>query len=172
MDKPSFSTPPEMEIDPGRSYSARMETSHGTMEIELFAAEAPRTANNFVFLARQGFFDGLNFHRVIPGFVIQGGDPKGTGEGDAGYEFEDELDNDLTYEVGTLAMANAGPDTNGSQFFIVEGPRGAQLPKKYSIFGRVREGMDAVHAIASVPTGPSDRPKDAVTIGRVTVSES
>jgi cyclophilin family peptidyl-prolyl cis-trans isomerase len=160
-----------MEIDPSKLYSASIRTSMGDITADLFAAEAPRTANNFVFLARQGFFDGLTFHRVIPGFVIQGGDPRGTGEGDAGYSFEDELDNDLRYEQGTLAMANAGPHTNGSQFFIVSGARGQQLPKMYSIFGRVRTGMEVVRAIASVPTGRSDRPATPVTIESVTIEE-
>jgi cyclophilin family peptidyl-prolyl cis-trans isomerase len=172
MSTPSWSSPPAMEIDPARAYRATMETSHGTIQIDLFAAEAPKTVNNFVFLARQGFFDGLTFHRVIPGFVVQGGDPKGTGEGDAGYEFEDELDNDLDYRAGTLAMANAGPNTNGTQFFIVEGPQGERLPKNYSIFGRVSEGMETVHAIAAVRTGPRDRPVEPVTISGVTISES
>ena len=170
--KPRWDRPPPTEIDPGRRYTAVIETSKGTITAELFAGKAPRTANNFVFLARQGFFDGLAFHRVIPGFVIQGGDPRGTGEGDAGYSFEDELDNDLTYEAGTLAMANAGPHTNGSQFFIVCGSQGEQLPKKYSIFGRVREGGDVVQAIASVETGRHDRPVTPVTIDSVTISES
>jgi cyclophilin family peptidyl-prolyl cis-trans isomerase len=161
-----------MEIDPSKRYSASIETSMGRITADLFAAEAPRTGNNFVFLARQGFFDGLTFHRVIPGFVIQGGDPRGTGQGDAGYAFDDELDNDLRYEAGTLAMANAGPNTNGSQFFIVSGSRGEQLPKNYSIFGRVRDGMDVVQAIASVPTGRGDRPATPVTILRVTIEET
>src|SRR5206468_62231 len=138
--------------DPSHRYQVEIQTSKGTITADLFAREAPRTANNFVFLARQGFFDGLTFHRAIPGFVIQGGDPKGTGEGDAGYDFDDELDNELRYEPGTLAMANAGPNTNGSQFFIVSGPRGQQLPKQYSIFGRVTEGMDVVEAISTVET--------------------
>jgi cyclophilin family peptidyl-prolyl cis-trans isomerase len=140
--------------------------------VDFFPKEAPKTVNNFVFLARQGFYDGLSFHRVIAGFVIQGGDPKGTGEGDAGYEFEDELDNDLRYREGTLAMANAGPNTNGTQFFIVDGPKGEQLPKKYSIFGRVREGMDVVHAIAGVQAGVYDRPVEEVRIVKVTVEEN
>ncbi len=172
MTKPTWDRPPEMQIDPSKSYAATMETSKGPITIDLFAAQAPRTVNNFVFLARQGFYDGLIFHRVIPEFVIQGGDPKGTGHGDAGYELADELDNDLTYEEGTLAMANAGPDTNGSQFFIVEGMRGAMLPKKYSIFGKVRDGMDVVHEIAHLPTDGRDRPHEEVTIDRVEVTES
>jgi cyclophilin family peptidyl-prolyl cis-trans isomerase len=164
--------PPEMEIDSSRDYAAVIETSMGTIKADLFASTAPRTANNFVFLARQGFFDGLTFHRVIPGFVIQGGDPKGTGEGDPGYSFADELDNNLRYDLGTLAMANAGPNTNGSQFFIISGPQGQRLPKLYSIFGRVIDGMDVVEAIASVPTGRGDRPSTPVTIDKVSIQES
>ena len=172
MTKPNWSQPPQMEIEPGRSYRAVIETSHGTITADLFSDQTPRTANNFVFLARQGFYDGLTFHRIIPGFVIQGGDPRGTGEGDPGYEFEDELDNTLRYQIGTLAMANAGPNTNGSQFFIVCGARGEQLPKKYSIFGRVADGLDVVQQIATVETGKWDRPNSPVTITRVTIEES
>jgi cyclophilin family peptidyl-prolyl cis-trans isomerase len=167
----SFSSPPDMRIDPAGPYSAVLQTSEGSIEVELFASKAPRTVNNFVFLARQGFYDGTTFHRVIRGFMIQGGDPTGTGRGGPGYTFEDELDNDLGYELGTLAMANAGPDTNGCQFFIVEGFQGQGLPKAYSIFGRVREGMDVVHAIASTSTGPGDRPLQAVTIDGITIDE-
>ncbi|CAN5347684.1 peptidylprolyl isomerase [soil metagenome] len=170
-DRPTYPRAPEMEIDAARQYRATLETRHGTISIDLYAAEAPRTVNNFVFLARRGFYDGLTFHRVVPGFVIQGGDPKGTGGGGPGYEFEDELDNDLRYEPGTVAMANAGPDTNGCQFFVVEGPKGQRLPKAYSIFGRVREGMDAVHAIAGLPRGSNDRPREPVVIERVVVEE-
>ena len=172
MTKPQYSTPPEMQIDPAGRYAAIVETSHGTVTVDLLAAHAPRTVNSFVFLAREGFFDGLTFHRIIPGFVIQGGDPVGTGVGGPGYEFEDELDNDLRYETGTLAMANAGPNTNGSQFFIVTGRKGEGLPKNYSIFGKVRDGMDAVKAIESVPTGAQDRPKDPVLISSVRIEES
>jgi len=160
-----------MEIVPSKRYVAIFETSKGAITAELFGAEAPTTVNNFVFLARQGFYDGLTFHRIIPGFVIQGGDPRGTGEGDPGYAFEDELDNDLRYELGTLAMANAGPNTNGSQFFIVCGARGEQLPKKYTIFGRATDGMEVVHAIASVPTDRSSRPTTPVTMNSVTIEE-
>jgi cyclophilin family peptidyl-prolyl cis-trans isomerase len=167
----SWANPPEMEIDPGRRYMATIQTSMGTVTAELFGAKAPVTVNNFVFLARQGFYDGLSFHRVIPDFVIQGGCPKGTGQGDAGYELDDELDNDLSYELGTLAMANAGPNTNGSQFFIVSGRKGEALPKNYSIFGRVTEGIDVVQAIAAVPTGAMDRPATPVTIDRVAIRE-
>jgi cyclophilin family peptidyl-prolyl cis-trans isomerase len=164
--------PPKMEVDPSKRYTAALGTSHGTIVADLFASEAPKTVNNFVFLARQGFYDGVVFHRVIDGFVIQGGDPEGTGRGGPGYEFEDELDNDLRYEDGALAMANAGPNTNGSQFFIVCGPQGQRLPKQYSIFGKVRDGMDVVRTIAGVPTGPGDRPRQPVVIERVTVEET
>jgi cyclophilin family peptidyl-prolyl cis-trans isomerase len=170
--KPNWTRQPELEIDATRSYAAVIETSKGSITADLFASESPVTANNFVFLARQGFYDGLTFHRVIREFVIQGGDPHGTGEGDAGYSFADELDNDLTYELGTLAMANAGPHTNGSQFFVVAGQKGQRLPKRYSIFGRVREGMEVVLAIAEAPKGPMDRPLTPVTIDRVTIQES
>jgi cyclophilin family peptidyl-prolyl cis-trans isomerase len=168
----SWPRSPDISIDPDRRYSARLETSEGTIEADLFAAEAPRTVNNFVFLARQGFYDGVSFHRVIDGFVVQGGDPEGTGRGGPGYTFEDELDNDLRYDAGTLAMANTGPNTNGSQFFIVCGPNGERLPKQYSIFGRVREGMDVVRSIAGVATGPGDRPRQPVTIQGVRIEES
>ena len=171
MTKPTWPEPPGMEIESDKDYAAVLETSLGTITADLYARAAPRTANNFVFLARQGFFDGLTFHRVIPGFVIQGGDPMGTGQGDAGYSFADELDNNLRYEIGTLAMANAGPNTNGSQFFIVSGPQGARLPRQYSIFGRVREGMDVVEAIGAVDTGAQDRPKKDVVLERVEIGE-
>jgi cyclophilin family peptidyl-prolyl cis-trans isomerase len=166
-----YPSPPQMQLDPDKTYSATLETSHGDIVVGLFAADAPRTVNNFVFLAREGFYDGVIFHRVIDGFVIQGGDPQGTGSGGPGYEFEDELDDDLRYELGTLAMANAGPNTNGSQFFIVCGPQGQRLPKAYSIFGKVRDGMDVVKAIGSTPTGHGDRPREPVTIRTVTISE-
>ncbi|MFN2589451.1 MAG: peptidylprolyl isomerase [Actinomycetota bacterium] len=167
----SWPTPPGVEIDTDRRYTVTFDTTMGSFAADLFAAEAPRTVNNFVFLARQGFYDGLTFHRVIPAFVIQGGDPRGTGTGDAGYKFDDELDNDLTYELGTLAMANAGPNTNGSQFFVVAGPNGQALPKNYSIFGRVTDGIEVVQAIAGVPTGPGDRPLRPVVMERVAVRE-
>jgi cyclophilin family peptidyl-prolyl cis-trans isomerase len=168
----SWRRPPDIAVDPSKRYAAVFETSHGRIEADLFVEHAPATVNNFVFLARQGFYDGVTFHRVIEGFVIQGGDPEGTGRGGPGYTFPDELDNDLTYEDGTLAMANAGPDTNGSQFFVVTGSKGRGLPKQYSIFGRVREGMDVVGRIGSVPTDRSDRPAQPVVIERVTIEES
>lgn len=172
MPSKRWSRAPELAVDPSRAYSATLETSRGAIVADLYPGDAPRAVSSFVFLAREGFYDGVTFHRVIRGFVIQGGDPEGTGRGGPGYSFEDELDNSLRYREGTLAMANAGPDTNGSQFFIVCGPQGERLPKSYTIFGRVREGMDVVRDIASVPTGPGDRPREDVVIRRVRIDES
>src|SRR4051812_8655327 len=146
----SFSAPPDMEIDPSKRYSAQLDTSIGTMTIALDAATAPKTVNNFVFLARQGFYDGVIFHRIIEGFMCQGGDPDGTGRGGPGYRFEDELPKPGRYEVGSVAMANAGPNTNGSQFFIVSGSSGVGLPPQYSLFGKVVAGLDVVTAIEAV----------------------
>ena len=167
----TFSSPPEMEIDPSKRYVAEMETSMGSMTIELDPIAAPKTVNNFVFLARQGFYDGVIFHRVIQGFVLQGGDPEGTGRGGPGYRFEDELPKAGRYEVGSLAMANAGPNTNGSQFFVISGPSGVRLPPQYSLFGKVVKGLDVVDAIEKVPTGAGDRPKEDVVIVSVTITE-
>ena len=167
----TFSSPPEMEIDPEKRYVAEMETSMGSMTIELDPIAAPKTVNNFVFLARQGFYDGVIFHRVIQGFVLQGGDPEGTGRGGPGYRFEDELPKAGRYEVGSLAMANAGPNTNGSQFFVISGPSGVRLPPQYSLFGKVVKGLDVVDAIEKVPTGAGDRPKEDVVIQSVTITE-
>src|SRR4249920_2857882 len=140
-----------MVIDPAKHYTATIETSAGTMAAELYASEAPRTVNNFVFLARDGFYEGVIFHRVIKGFMIQGGDPTGTGTGGPGYQFADELNaNSPSYKAGyvrgTVAMANAGPNTNGSQFFIMHADQA--LPHAYTIFGKVISGMDIVDAIA------------------------
>ena len=167
----SFSAPPEMEIDPAKRYVAEMETSMGSMTIELDPSAAPKTVNNFVFLARQGYYDGVIFHRVIQGFVLQGGDPEGTGRGGPGYKFEDELPKPGRYEVGSLAMANAGPNTNGSQFFVISDPSGVRLPPQYSLFGKVVKGLDVVDAIEKVPTGAGDRPKEDVVINSVTITE-
>jgi peptidylprolyl isomerase len=167
----SFSAPPAMEIDPAKRYVAEMDTSMGSMTIELDPASAPKTVNNFVFLARQGFYDGVIFHRVIQGFVLQGGDPEGTGRGGPGYRFEDELPKAGRYEIGSLAMANAGPNTNGSQFFVISGPSGVKLPPSYSLFGKVVKGLDVVDAIEKVPTGPGDRPKQDVVINSVVITE-
>jgi cyclophilin family peptidyl-prolyl cis-trans isomerase len=165
----SYPAPPPMTIDGSRRYSATIETSAGTMEADLFPGDAPSTVNNFVFLAREGFYDGVIFHRVISGFMIQGGDPTGTGSGGPGYKFKDEPVR-RKYERGTLAMANAGPNTNGSQFFIMHADYG--LPPSYTIFGKLTSGEDVVDAIASAPKGRNDRPNDPVTIQRITINES
>jgi peptidylprolyl isomerase len=157
-------------IDVQRRYGAEMVTSKGPLSIALDAATAPRTVNNFVFLARYHYFEGVFFHRVIPGFMLQGGDPTGTGTGGPGYNFEDELPRPGRYELGSLAMANAGPNTNGSQFFVISGPSGIRLPPLYSLFGKVVKGLDVVAEIDSVGTG-SGTPKERVTIGSVTISE-
>jgi cyclophilin family peptidyl-prolyl cis-trans isomerase len=164
----SYSAPPPLTIDPTRSYSATIVTSAGQMTAELFAAEAPKTVNNFVFLARDGYYDGVIFHRVIRGFMIQGGDPTGTGRGGPGYRFDDEPVT-RRYNRGILAMANAGPNTNGSQFFVMHADYG--LPPNYTIFGRLTVGEDALDAIASAPTGAQDRPVAPVTITSITITE-
>jgi cyclophilin family peptidyl-prolyl cis-trans isomerase len=167
-----FEGPPPMCIDPARTYTAEMVTSKGTMKIALDAVAAPKTVNNFVVLARYHYFDGIPFHRVIPGFVLQGGDPEGTGRGGPGYQFEDELPRAGRYEIGSVAMANAGPDTNGSQFFVISGPDGVRLPPKYSLFGKVVTGLDVVAAIDAVGTPGAGRPKETVTIESVTITET
>ena len=143
-----------------------MSTNHGDITLELFDDDAPKTVDNFVKLARDGFYDGVIFHRVIPDFMIQGGDPTGTGMGGPGYTFEDEF-NDHKVERGALAMANAGPNTNGSQFFIVTTQAAPWLDGKHTVFGRVASGMDVVDEISEVDRDSSDRPRDPVTIDRV-----
>jgi cyclophilin family peptidyl-prolyl cis-trans isomerase len=149
--------------------NATMQTNHGAVEIELFADDAPKTVENFTKLARDGFYDGVIFHRVIPGFMIQGGDPTGTGTGGPGYKFEDEF-NDNKVVRGALAMANSGPNTNGSQFFIVTAEACAWLDGKHTVFGRVTSGMDVVDTIEQVDTGPNDKPRNDVRIESVTVT--
>jgi cyclophilin family peptidyl-prolyl cis-trans isomerase len=152
-----FSERPPMCIDPSKRYAAEMVTSKGTMHIELDPLAAPKTVNNFVFLARYHYFDGVTFHRVIPGFVLQGGDPQGTGMGGPGYKFEDELPKPGRYELGSLAMANAGPNTNGSQFFVVlKDHTPLNQEPNYTIFGQVTSGMSTVDRIAAVPLGNRD----------------
>jgi peptidyl-prolyl cis-trans isomerase B (cyclophilin B) len=142
-----WNNPPAMEIDPDKSYKATINTNKGDIELDLHAKAAPKTVNNFVFLARQGFYDGVTFHRVISNFMIQGGDPTGTGRGGPGYRFEDEFKNNShTHETGTLSMANAGPGTNGSQFFITHAPQ-PHLNGRHTVFGQVTSGMDVVNAI-------------------------
>jgi cyclophilin family peptidyl-prolyl cis-trans isomerase len=149
---------------------ATMQTSHGTIVLELFDADAPKTVENFRKLAADGFYDGLIFHRVIKDFMIQGGCPQGTGTGGPGYTFEDEI-NQHKIVRGTLAMANAGPNTNGSQFFIVTADATPWLDGKHTAFGRVVDGMDAVDAIENVETGPGDRPSEPAGIDRVTLAD-
>ena len=168
--KQKFDAAPEMGIDPSKRYTATMETSMGTLVIALDPIAAPITVNNFVFLAAQHYYDGIIFHRIINGFVCQGGDPDGNGRGGPGYKFVDELPKAGKYQIGSLAMANAGPNTNGSQFFLISGPSGVQLPPAYSLFGQVVKGLDIVEMMQNVPTGPGDRPKDDVVIRSVTIT--
>lgn len=147
MTNKQWKNPPEMAIDPKKSYTVSMETTRGTIEIELYPMYTPKTVNNFVFLVKEGFYDGISFHRVISNFMIQGGDPTGTGTGGPGYKFEDETrGNPLVHETGVLSMANSGPNTNGSQFFITHTPQ-PHLNGKHTVFGKVVKGMDVVNAI-------------------------
>jgi cyclophilin family peptidyl-prolyl cis-trans isomerase len=166
-----FDGPPPMCIDVNKRYTASVVTSMGTLTIALDPSGAPQTVNNFVFLARYHYFDGIVFHRIIPGFVLQGGDPTGTGRGGPGYRFADELPAPGRYELGSLAMANAGPNTNGSQFFVISGPSGVRLPPQYSLFGKVVAGLQVVAAIDAIGTS-SGTPKETVTIESVTVTEA
>ena len=168
----SFDGPPPMCIDPSKSYTATMDTSLGEMVIHLDAAGAPKTVNNFVFLARYHYYDSLIFHRIINGFMCQGGCPEGSGRGGPGYRFEDELPAPGRYEIGSIAMANAGPNTNGSQFFIVSGASGVGLPPQYSLFGKVVSGLEVVDAMQKVDTDRMDRPTTDVVIESVTIEES
>jgi cyclophilin family peptidyl-prolyl cis-trans isomerase len=165
-----YPSPPELSIDLARSYTATLDTNHGEIVIELDPARSPQTVNNFVFLARDGYYDGVIFHRVIENFMIQGGDPTGTGMGGPGYKFRDEIEGHGSYGRGTVAMANAGPHTNGSQFFICHSDTG--LPHSYTIFGKVSSGMEAVDSIASTSTDGNDKPHDEVVINKVTITES
>jgi peptidyl-prolyl cis-trans isomerase B (cyclophilin B) len=165
-----WSKAPELEIDPKKSYTATIKTDKGDIVIDLFASKTPNTVNNFVFLARQGFYDGTIFHRVIANFMVQGGDPTGTGMGGPGYKFKDEFDPSLKHnKPGILSMANAGPGTNGSQFFITHVPT-PWLDGKHSVFGEVREGMDVVNAI---PVRDPQRPEyPGIKIQSVEIKES
>lgn len=165
---------PEMIINTDKSYSAVIKTDKGDIVVELTAKETPITVNNFVYLARKSFYDGTIFHRVIKGFMIQGGDPQGDGTGGPGYTFEDEITESQTFDVkGMLAMANRGPDTNGSQFFITHGPA-TWLDGKHTIFGRVISGMEVVDTIATAKVDTSlggSRPLDPVTIDKIEIIE-
>ena len=159
-----------MGIDPTKRYTATMDTSMGTIVISLDPINAPKTTNNFVFLALNHYYDGIIFHRIIKGFVCQGGDPQGSGMGGPGYRFEDELPKPGKYAIGSLAMANAEPNTNGSQFFIISGQSGCTLPPLYSLFGQVVKGLDVVEAMQNVETDGRDRPRTDVVINSVTIT--
>lgn len=168
--------PPEMQLEAGTDYRARLQTNKGEIVVDLFEEEAPKTVNNFVFLTEQGYYSNVPFHRVLEGFVIQSGDPTGTGRGGPGYQFEDEpVTRD--YTRGIVAMANAGPNTNGSQFFITLQDLSGRLPKNYTIFGEVVEGMDTVDEIARVPvqqgaSGEASSPTEPVFIESVEIVTS
>jgi cyclophilin family peptidyl-prolyl cis-trans isomerase len=167
-----WASAPAMVVDPSKVYSATLHTSKGDITFDLLMSDAPKTVNNFVFLAREGYYDGSPFHRLIKGFMIQGGDPTGTGRGGPGYRFADERVS-RRYERGIVAMANAGPNTNGSQFFICHGRNSESLPPSYTIFGKVSGGLDVVDAIADVPTTGPERstPSEKITINSVTITE-
>ena len=164
-----YDSAPEMSIDPEGRYQAVLHTSQGDITLRMLPEVAPQSVNSFLFLAREGFYDGCTFHRVIPGFVAQGGDPTGTGTGGPGYRFVDEPVKQR-YQLGSLAMANAGPNTNGSQFFLISGPSGVGLPPQYNHFGQVVKGLDVVDAMQNVPTGRGDRPLTDVVINSVTIT--
>lgn len=166
----SFTSAPPMCLTPGVDYSAVITTDAGEVTVDLLEDKAPATVNNFVFLARHKYYEGVTFHRVIPGFMIQGGDPQGTGSGGPGYEFADELPADGEYQVGSMAMANAGPGTNGSQFFIVTGESGVSLSPDYSLFGTVTAGMESVTAIEADGSSQGT-PKSLHTIEKVEIVE-
>lgn len=167
-----FAEQPPMCIDTTKNYTATMQTSMGEMVIHLDTVNAPITVNNFVFLSRYHYYDGLIFHRIINGFMCQGGCPEGSGMGGPGYRFEDELPAPGRYEIGSIAMANAGPNTNGSQFFIVTGQSGVGLPPQYSLFGKVIKGLEIADEMQRVPTQPGDRPVTDVVIHSVEISEN
>ena len=168
--KQEFDSAPDQGIDPSKRYTATMDTSMGTIVIALDAVNAPKTVNNFVFLAAHHYYDGVVFHRIINGFMCQGGDPTGTGRGGPGYRFDDEPVKQR-YQIGSVAMANAGPNTNGSQFFIISGPNGVRLPPQYALFGKVVKGMETVEAIEGCGS-QSGKPSEPITIESVTISES
>ena len=170
----TYKNPPEFSIDINKSYSAEINTTSGLMTVELFTDIAPNTVNNFVALSEDGYYNNIIFHRVIKDFMIQGGDPSGTGHGEMGkypgYEFEDELNNPMPYEKGILAMANRGPNTNGSQFFIMHSDY--PLPYQYTIFGKVTQGLDVIDQIAMVETDASDKPLSDVIINSITIKDN
>ena len=164
-----FSSAPEMGIDTSKRYTATMDTSMGTMVIALDAINAPLTVNNFVFLALNHYYEGVIFHRIINGFMCQGGDPTGTGTGGPGYRFNDEPVKQR-YQLGSIAMANAGPNTNGSQFFLISGASGVGLPPQYNHFGQIVKGLEVLDAMQAVQTARGDRPLTDVVINKVTIT--
>jgi peptidylprolyl isomerase len=164
-----FDAEHEMGIDPSKRYTATMETSFGTIVIALDAVNAPITVNNFAALAAQHYYDGVVFHRIIKGFMCQGGDPTGTGRGGPGYRFQDEPVKQR-YQLGSVAMANAGPNTNGSQFFLISGASGVGLPPQYNHFGQIVKGMDVLETMQNVDTDRNDRPREDVVIQSVAIS--
>jgi peptidylprolyl isomerase len=164
-----FDEAPEMGIDPAKRYTATMDTSLGTIVIALDAINAPGTVNNFVFLAAHHYYDGVIFHRIINGFMCQGGDPTGTGRGGPGYRFADEPVKQR-YQIGSVAMANAGPNTNGSQFFLISGQSGVQLPPQYNHFGQIVKGLEVLEQMQGVDTDRGDRPREDVVINSVTIT--
>ncbi|MDQ2826867.1 MAG: peptidylprolyl isomerase [Actinomycetota bacterium] len=170
----TFAKAPPTCVIVAKTYVADIQTSKGLMVVNLDVKGATKTVNNFVVLARYHYYDGIAFHRIVPGFVIQGGDPKETGEGNPGYKFEDELPKAGAYKVGSLAMANSGANTNGSQFFIVTGDAGASLPPQYSLFGQVTQGLEVVKAIdeVGIPGTQDGKPSEIVTILSVTIKET
>jgi cyclophilin family peptidyl-prolyl cis-trans isomerase len=166
-----------MSIDQNKQYSATISTSMGDMKAQLFPKEAPNTVNSFVFLSREGFYGGVPFHRIMAGFMVQTGDPTGTGRGGPGYRFADELPKDREYEKGTLAMANSGRDTQGSQFFICHADLRGKLQKNYTIFGKLTDGLDVLDRIASIPVraaagGEPSVPTEDIRINAITIEES
>jgi cyclophilin family peptidyl-prolyl cis-trans isomerase len=170
MERKTYDKVPEMQIDVNKKYTAVFETSKGNFEIELYPDKAPKTVNNFVFLAREKFYDGLIFHRIIKDFMVQGGDPQGTGMGGPGYKFEDEF-NDVKLTKGVLAMANSGPNTNGSQFFIVTAEATDWLDGKHTAFGRVISGLEAVMSIQESKTGENDKPEEDIVVKSIAIIE-
>jgi cyclophilin family peptidyl-prolyl cis-trans isomerase len=163
-----YSQAPDMQIDINKTYIAKFETSMGNFEVELFTKDAPKTVNNFVVLSKDGFYDNLIFHRIIKDFMIQGGDPQGTGSGGPGYKFEDEF-NSHKLVRGTLAMANSGPNTNGSQFFIITAEATDWLDGKHTAFGQVTSGLDIVMNMGNVETAGADKPVTEVKINKITI---
>jgi peptidyl-prolyl cis-trans isomerase B (cyclophilin B) len=167
--KPTFKKPPEMQIDPKKSYRVAMTTSCGEISLQLFDDKSPKTVNNFLFLVEKGFYDGLTFHRIVKDFVVQAGDPKGDGTGGPGYQFEDEVDNGLKFDqVGLLAMANSGPNTNGSQFFITTGDA-AHLNGKHTIFGKVTAGQEVLQVLNALEVDQASKPAQTAYIETITI---